>query len=148
MELRRPFRRLVALATLTLVCGCGGYSPSEPSPPNEMRGGVLATFTVGPEQFKVWITNPAAIERVLALRAGGGGGSIPNGRIHRGSGRAGHNAPFSWHLDADDIQVVDVAIELCDGRPSYVEQHVAEYVDTINRYCPWGAKVTAVADYR
>jgi hypothetical protein len=106
---------------------------------------VLATFTVGPEQFKVWITNPAAIERVLALRAGGGGGSIPNGRIHRGSGRAGHNAPFSWHLDADDIQVVDVAIELCDGRPSDVEQHVAEYVDTINRCCPWGATVTAVA---
>jgi hypothetical protein len=149
MEMSPPFHRSVALAFLALVCGCGGYSPSEPSPPaDELRGGVLATFTVGPEQFKVWITNSAAIERVLALRAGGEGGGIPNGKIHRGNGHAGHNAPFSWHLDPDDIQVVDVAIELCDGRPSYVEQHVAEYVDTINRYCPWGAKLSAVQDYR
>jgi hypothetical protein len=43
---------------------------------------------------------------------------------------------------------VEVAIELCDGRPSYVEENVGEYVETINRYCPWGAKVSAVADYR
>lgn len=144
----RPVHRVVALAVLTLVSGCG-YGPSEPSPPSsDLKGGLLATFAVGTEQFKVWVTNPTTIDRLFALRAGGGGGSIPNGKIRRGSGRGAHNAPFSWHLDPDDTDIVDVAIELCDGRPSYVEQNVDEYVDTINRYCPWGARLTAVVDYR
>lgn len=148
MEIIRHFSvsaTLVLLSILGAACG----SPSRPSPPsNELRGGVLATFAVGTEQFKVWMTNPAAINRVLALHAGGSGGSIPNGRIRRGSGQAQHNAPYSWHLDPADIEIVDLAIEVCDGRPSYVEANVGEYVDRINRYCPWGARLTSVTDYR
>jgi hypothetical protein len=109
---------------------------------------VLAAFAVGTEQFKIWITNPATISRVLTLHAGGSGGSIPNGRIHRGSGQAQHNAPYSWYLDPADIEIVDLAIEVCDGRPSYVEANVGEYVDRIKWYCPWGARLTSVTDYR
>jgi hypothetical protein len=85
---------------------------------------------------------------VLALSRGEAGGQIPNGRILRGTGQGAHNAPFSWHLDPADIQIVDVAIELCDGTPRFVEQNLAEYVDRITRYCPWGARLVAVTDYR
>lgn len=132
---------------LVALAACGG--PASPSDPNgDLAGGVLATFAVGNDQFKVWITSPAAIARVEALRRGEGGGSIPNGRILRGSGRAAHNAPYSWHLDPDDLQIVDAAIELCDGNPRYVEANLSEFVDRIGRYCPWGAKLTAVQDYR
>ena len=48
----------------------------------------------------------------------------------------------------DDIQIVDAAIELCDGRPSYVDAHLADYVDVIGRYCPWGARLVKLDDYR
>ena len=145
----RTSRTAVLALLVAATVACGGRSPSQPTPPaNGLRGGVLATFAVGTEQFKIWITNPATISRVLILRAGGSGGSIPNGRIHRGSGQAQHNAPYSWHLDPTDIEIVDLAIEVCDGRPSYVEANVGEYVDRINRYCPWGARLTSLTDYR
>lgn len=146
---RRTGRTAVLALLVAATFACGGRSPSQPTPPaNGLRGGVLATFAVGTEQFKIWITNPTTISRVLILHAGGSGGSIPNGRIHRGSGQAQHNAPYSWHLDPADIELVDLAIEVCDGRPSYVEANVGEYVDRINRYCPWGARLTSFTDYR
>jgi hypothetical protein len=34
---------------------------------------------------------------------------------------------------------VDSAIELCDGRPSYIEAHQDDYPV----YCPWGARIVA-----
>jgi hypothetical protein len=135
------------IAGVIISAACGG--PASPSDSGrDLAGGVVATFAVGSDQFKVWITNPAAVARVEALRRGEGGGSIPNGRIARGAGRAAHNAPYSWHLDPEDIQIVDATIELCDGSPNYVQANVAEYVDRIGRYCPWGAKLMAVQDYR
>ena len=33
------------------------------------------------------------------------------------------------------------AIELCDGRPSMVEDDLGYWVDTVGSFCPWGAKV-------
>jgi len=144
LRMRSP--KTVVLAAAVLSAGCGG--PTSPSNPSALKGGVLATFAVGDEPFKVWVTNAAAIARLEALNRGDGGGSIPNGRLLRGPGRAAHNAPYSWHLDPADIQIVDVTIELCDGSPKYVEANVAEYADRIGRYCPWGAKLVALADYR
>ena len=139
--------RLTICALALWISACG--NATEPSDPDGvLSGGVLATFAVGTDQFKVWITDAAAINRVLALSRGEPGGQIPNGRILRGTGQGAHNAPFSWHLDPADIQVVDVAIELCDGTPRFVEQNLAEYVDRITRYCPWGARLVAVTDYR
>ena len=137
--LRGPVLVLVLVALVALAPAC-----SSPASPSELNGGVVATFEVGSERFKVFVKNPAAIQRLLQLQNGAGGGQIPNGRILRGSGTAGHNLPHAWHLDPDDIQIVDVAIELCDGRPSYVDANVDEYVDVVGRYCPWGARFIAL----
>lgn len=138
---------LAALAVMASLgaAGCKG-SPTAPSP--ELRGGAVATFSVGSEVFKVFVTNTTAIDRLNALLERSDAGSIPNGRIRRGPGAASHNAPYGWHLDPQDIEIVDTAIELCDGRPSYVQANVDEYVDVIERYCPWGARLLSLADYR
>ena len=136
--------RAVAALILLLAIGCS--SPTAPSP--DLNGGVVATFEVGPERFQVFVTNTAAIARLLDLRRGATTGSIPNGRIRHGAGAGQHNAPHAWHLDPDDIQIVGLAIELCDGAPSYVDAHVDEYVEVIGRYCPWGARLVRVDDYR
>lgn len=133
-----------AMAILAMACG----GPTSPSDPSQLKGGVLATFAVGNEQFKVWVTNGSAIARLEALSRGAGGGSIPNARVRRGPGRGAHNAPYSWHMDPTDIEIVDATIELCDGNPKYVDENVSEYVDRIGRYCPWGAKLVTLVDYR
>ena len=133
---------LVGLALL----GAGCKFSVNPSP--DLAGGVVATFETAGEHFKVFVKNTAAIERLVAIRNGAALGQIPNGRILRGSGAAAHNTPRAWHLDPDDIQIVDTAIEVCDGRPSYVSANLGEYVDVVGRYCPWGAKLVRLDDYR
>lgn len=104
----------------------------------------LATFDVDGERFRIRVTNAATIEQLTALRDGRSNARIPNGRILRGPGADGHNAPWSWHLDPEDVAMAEVTMELCDGRPSHVEANVAEYVDRIGRYCPWGATLVSL----
>lgn len=135
-----------AVAALLAVLGtsCGG--PTRP-PSDPLQGGIVATFEVSGERFRAWITNPATIQQVLALQHGGGR-SFPNGRLRAGAGIGGHNAPYSWHLDPEDIQMAEATIELCDGRPSYVEQNRDAFIREVGRYCPWGATLSGVADHR
>ena len=73
--------------------------------------------------------------------------NIPNGRILRGPGRARHNAPYHLHLDPQDIAMTEVAIEVCDGLPTYVEENVAEFVERVGRYCPWAARLVELRDF-
>jgi hypothetical protein len=58
--------------------------------------GVLATFDVDGEQFRVWVTNPQTIQQILELEQGKSMANIPNGRILRGPGYQDHNTPWSW----------------------------------------------------
>jgi hypothetical protein len=60
---------------------------------------------------------------------------FPIGPLRGGHG--GFNQPWSWHLDPDQVRMTEVAIEVCDGEPSYVEEHLSDYPT----YCPWGARV-------
>ena len=39
-------------------------------------------------------------------------------------------------------------IELCDGRPSMVEDSLDEWIDVVGRFCPWGASLISVDDLR
>lgn len=155
----------LVVAALALA-GCAAATPTTPAPTpttppptttappsptpgaGELAGGILAEFDVSGERFRVWITNEDTIEQVLALRDGTSQASIPNGRILHGAGKADHNAPWSWHLDPEDIQMAEATIEVCDGAPHYVEANVDEFVDTVERYCPWGAELVSVEDYR
>ena len=114
----------------------------------ELENGVLATFTVSGEVFKVWVTNPGTIQQLFDLAEGSAKATIPNGRIHRGPGWAAHNQPWSWHLDPEDLQMAEVTIEVCDARPSYVEENLDYFVNSVGRYCPWGAVLVNLEDFR
>ena len=116
--------------------------------PSDLAGGLLATFDVLGKRFKVWVTNPSTIDDILALQQGTSTANIPNGRILRGPGQGGHNFPWSWHLDPEDIEMAEFTIEVCDGRPSFVEENVDEFVDNVGRYCPWSAALVQVEDFR
>lgn len=112
------------LAGLLSACG----SPTAP------EGAVDFLVDVAGERFVLRLTNPVAIVQAEAnLR--GLNSRFPLGAVRRGDG--GFNQPWSWHLDPQDTELVELAIEVCDGRPSYLQGHLDEYPV----YCPWGARV-------
>ena len=121
--------RLVALAAVAFV-GVSCSSPTSPTPVAEF------VIDVSGERFILRTTDPETIERARQNRRGLNR-MFPAGPLRRGDG--GFNAPWTWHLDPAETRMVEVAIEVCDGRPSYVEAHQADFPS----YCPWGATVVA-----
>ncbi|HET9317971.1 MAG TPA: hypothetical protein VFQ51_20420 [Vicinamibacteria bacterium] len=99
-------------------------------------GEVPAEFVVsaGSETFVMRVTDPETI-RLAQEGIAGRNQRFPIGPLLRGDG--GFNAPWSWHFDPDRVRMTELAIEVCDGRPSYVEAHLADFPT----YCPWGARV-------
>jgi hypothetical protein len=76
---------------------------------------------------------------VVAARAAQSGGRarIPNGRIVPGMQV---NVGWTWHLE--DVMFAEVAIEVCDGRPSDVERQGTGFGG--GRFCPWTATVIRI----
>jgi hypothetical protein len=91
--------------------------------------------------FYVALSDPATIAKARAQL------SLPethrnqfvNGTIKAGNG--GVNAPWSWHLTQVDL--VEMAVEVCDGTPMFVEANVDYWVNSVTRYCPWSSYVYA-----
>jgi hypothetical protein len=88
------------------------------------------------ETFVARITDPGTIVQFREAMAGTRSG-FPAGPLRSGDG--GFNSPWTWHLDPDETRLVEAAIEVCDGRPSYVETHQSDFPS----YCPWGARIVA-----
>jgi hypothetical protein len=131
-----------------LPAGPGQTVPTDVPGNAQLGDGLLATFDVDGERFRVWVTNLETIQQILDLQAGNSQASIPNGRILRGPGLGGHNLPWNWHLDPERIEMAEMTIELCDGLPSYVNENVEEFVVVVGRYCPWSAQLVEVRDLR
>lgn len=117
---------VLALVVTALLSSCG--SPAAPAVPAEF------IVDVEGERFVLRVSDPEAI-RLAERNRLGTTGAFPFGTVRRGDG--GFNQPWSWHLDPADATFVEVAIEICDGRPSYLEAHLDEYPV----YCPWGGRV-------
>lgn len=112
---------------------------SEPSQPAEADGVVVTIRTAGDEEYRILLTDPEDVAVAQALLAGEEGPRIPNGVIVRG-GDGGVNVGYSWHIDPETVQFAEFTVELCDGRPSFVEDGTL----TGERFCPWSAEVVAV----
>lgn len=61
-----------------------------------------------------------------------------SGAIDRGNSG---NRNWNWHFKLNEWDLVEGSVELCDGRPSYVEQNIDYWVDTVHRFCPWASFV-------
>lgn len=62
-----------------------------------------------------------------------------SGPIAHGDG--GHNDGYPWHFVEGEWQLTQVAVEVCDGHPTYVSQNVDYFVEEVGRYCPWSSRV-------
>ena len=118
---------------LALLAGCDG-SPTEDRPDDRDA----FVVEVQGERFYVRATDPDAVAGLRA-RQQSGEVSVVLGKVVQGDG--GFNAPWGWHLDPATVEVADAAMELCDGRPSMVQQNVGKWIAEARVYCPWSAKV-------
>ena len=125
--MKRSF--ILLLSVVALVACSNGESPTEPL-------GQLFTVEVVGERFRMMVTDAETI-RLARENYEGKNQKFPLGQIQPGN--SGINQPWSWSYIPDSVRMVDNAIEVCDGRPSYVNEHISEYM-TVG-YCPWGARV-------
>jgi hypothetical protein len=122
-------RTLLAASTMVLWnCGSGVAQES-----TSIKGGQFVFETSGSERFRVRL-EPTEAERARASLHGAS--LFPSGRLIRGDG--GYNKPWSWHLE--QTVMTEVSVEVCDGRPSYVEADIAYWVDRLGRFCPASAR--------
>ena len=123
------FSFTAALGLVLVAAGCdeGPTSPSQTA---------VARIAVAGEAFRVQLVGERQITAARAAQSGAAA-RIPNGRIVAGSSI---NTGWGWHLE--DVEFVEVAIELCDGRPSDVERQGVQFGG--GRFCPWSARVESV----
>jgi hypothetical protein len=105
-------------------------------------------FEVTGETYRIWVRNEETIHELFMLQQGERVGGIPNGSLLPGPGPGLHNAPWSWHVDPDDVHLADFTIELCDGWPGFVEDELDYWLDTVGQFCPWSAELVDLTDYR
>lgn len=125
--------------TAAMVLGVGAAACGE-DPLGVPAGTAVFELEVSGERFRAAVADTAEVRRLEARMASGEEGVV-SGALREGAG--GVNAPWGWHLDATTVHVADLAIEVCDGRPSMVQEDLGYWLGTVKQYCPWGAKVVA-----
>jgi hypothetical protein len=109
--------------------------------PSEIRGKLFILQTANGDNFKVYATDPEAIQ-LLTDNYYGLNNMFVMGRLVIGNG--GFNSPWSWHLDPDHVTMAEFAIELCDGTPSEVEHDLPYWLFQVETFCPWSSKVIEI----
>lgn len=65
----------------------------------------------------------------------------PIGRIQRVP--RGENLEWTWQHLPSEWTLAEVSAELCDAEPSYVQEHLDEWLRDVGRFCPWTCRVKA-----
>jgi hypothetical protein len=115
-------------------------------PAPSLSGGILVTFDVEGEEYRIFVKNEDTIEDILALQRGESEAAIPSGKII--GEPVFYNQPWSWHIDPVDVHMAEFTIEVCSGLPSHVENDIDYWVNTVGRFCPWSAEIVEIEDYR
>ena len=125
------WRTLIVGVAVIVGAACGNGSAEDDS--------ILVTFETPSGSFITRIDDPVSIDRARDALANGTPAGIPNGRILEGD--AGVNTGHDWHLE--DVELVDVTTEVCDGTADFVDENLATYLQ-LGNYCPWSAVVVAI----
>ncbi|MGQ0646867.1 MAG: BP74-related protein [Gemmatimonadaceae bacterium] len=132
-RMTRLYRRAGVTVAFALLACSDSTAPNNGTDP-------APTFVVevSGEEFRVRVAT-AAQAAALRARMRTGTRGVIQGTLVAGNG--GFNGPWAWHLDASTVAAPDLAIELCDGRPSMVDADLGYWMGTVRVFCPWGARV-------
>lgn len=141
---------LLALAAVLTAACADQYdpTPTHTPMPDLLVNGVVAEFQTPTGNFFAHATDPESIERLYQLESGELSGLFPNGIIAPGQGAGDHNAPWSWHMHRQTVDVVEVASPVCDGTLQEVEENLENWLQNIRRFCPHDAELVGITDYR
>lgn len=94
--------------------------------------------------FIVAASDPALISRTLdELAKPYSSRKFISGQLDYGHAGYNRNAGhwFRWHIKPDAWDLVELAVEICDGCPySDVDQDTAMWVGKLKQFCPWSGR--------
>jgi hypothetical protein len=106
------------------------------------EGGMYFVVDVVGERFIMLVVNPEAIKDALD-NMNGLNNMHPIGVIAFGDG--GFNAPWGWHYKPETVTMTDFSTEVCDAEPHFVQENLDYWVNTVQYYCPWSAKIISAS---
>ena len=134
---------IISLLILILILPIGCTNQTlEPT----LSGGILVTFDVEGEVYKIFVKNKKAIADILALERGESQARILKGKLI--GEPVFYNEHWSWYVDPIDIQMTEFTIEACSGLSSHIENVLEYWVNTIGCFCPWSAMIVEIRDFR
>ncbi len=134
-----------------VVAGCGGGTPTAQvaAAPRSLcttrNGGAEIQIQVVDQTYRFWSTKAAFIDKAKDLKASGKTHVAMLSRLADGKDC---DAQWTFHSDPADMSWPDLAVEVCDGKPSDVEGNKSYWINTVKQWCPWTAKVLSVEDRR
>jgi len=128
------FKTLLIISAVIAALACHSENPTQ----NPVTGEYF-TVQVGSATFVMFATDLATIQ-FAKDNYFGKNHRFPSGPISTGHG--GFNHPWNWHFVPDTVRMVEASIEVCDGTPAYVNDHLSDYLAV--GYCPWSAKVIKI----
>lgn len=132
---------IVGLLSLLIIAACGQKEQKASVPEPAHRD--FEVVVAGEECFILRLIDPVRIAEARQLLRDTASGSFPVGELRRGDG--GFNVcgqhRWQWHIDPASVQFAEMAVELCDGRPSFVQERLDYWIDTVRTYCPWSARI-------
>ena len=133
-DVRGAVTRPILLPLLALTLALGAAAPASAAPDRPRWQWAVVVWATPDGTFRTRITDEASIERLVTATSDRVG--IPNGRLVRGTAE---NRGHAWHLE--DVEIVDMTIELCDGTARMVDDELDRWIAENGRYCPWDARV-------
>jgi hypothetical protein len=144
----RPATGWVAAAFLFTVACSDVLRPPLPAACRQGNLGeavVAFAWSSRPDTMRMLVRNSTTVSQACAYLQTGAGPHIPSGPIMRG---AGVDAALPFRYVPDSLQLVDVAMELCDGSLMRTTAAVDAFfqgatgrVDSERApFCPWGAR--------
>lgn len=119
--------------------------PVSERPPLIGRFVMLASDFNKEEKIRIAVSSLEAKKDLIALYYGKSNKKIPNGLlIDDRPGKSPYDKKWSFHFAPDTVQFAEVAIELCDARPSYIEANLDQWLSEVKRYCPWSLQLVSI----
>lgn len=143
-----PTRRLAIVLAMAIVGAPWCDAFGQPCTGTTTVPALVTVRTAGPEAFVVRVVDQAVLDGMIDICLGVSADKIVIGALR--TGNAGYNrdplngSTWSWHLDENSIVLAEVAIELCDGLPSFVESNLQTWVETVGDFCPWSSQIIAI----
>ncbi len=126
--------RALGWAAIGAACACVACRSSAAPP----AAAVFVVDVLG-EQFRVLVRDEAHLAQARRILSGAEAQKVVAGRLAAGNGS--FNTGWSWHLLPETVDFTMGTIELCDGRPSFVESALDYWLNTVKTFCPWQGRL-------